>query len=264
VTEIRILRRHGEEIAAHVGRDALLLELGSGSSRKIRTLLDALAPAVYMPIDISREHLMASARDLSASYPALEVHAACADYSSHFALPHSPPDLRRAAFFPGSSIGNFDPADAAAFLRRITAMVGEGGRLLIGVDLKKDRDRLEAAYNDSRGVTAAFNLNLLRRVNRELSGDFDIEAFSHRAFYNAARGRIEMHLASRIAQTATVAGRAFRFAEGETIHTENSYKFTVEEFQRLASESGFEPQCAWTDDAGLFSVHCLTSGLAPA
>ncbi|MCG6869647.1 MAG: L-histidine N(alpha)-methyltransferase [Gammaproteobacteria bacterium] len=260
VTEIRILRQHGKEIAAHVGRDALLLELGSGSSRKIRTLLDALAPAVYMPIDISREHLMASAQDLSASYPALEVHAACADYSSHFALPYSPPDdLRRAAFFPGSSIGNFDPADAAAFLRRIAAMVGEGGRLLIGVDLKKDRDRLEAAYNDSRGVTAAFNLNLLRRINRELSGDFDTEAFSHRAFYDAEQGRIEMHLVSRIAQIVTVAGRAFRFAAGQTVHTENSYKFTVDEFQRLASESGFEPECVWTDDDGLFSVHCLRS-----
>jgi len=260
-TEIGILRRHGKEIAAQVGRDAVLLEFGSGSSKKIRTLLDALAPAVYMPIDISREHLRASALDLSASYPALEVHAACADYSSHFTLPYSPPNLQRAAFFPGSSIGNFDPVDASTFLRRVAALVGEGGRLLIGVDLKKDRVRLETAYNDSQGVTAAFNLNLLQRINRELSGDIDIDAFSHRAFYNAEQGRIEMHLLSRASQTAMVAGQTIEFADGETIHTENSYKYDVDEFQQLASKSGFEPECVWMDDEALFSVHCLKSDL---
>ncbi|HHJ17272.1 MAG TPA: L-histidine N(alpha)-methyltransferase [Gammaproteobacteria bacterium] len=256
-TEIGILERHGESIAEFLGRDCLLLELGSGSSRKIRVLLDALQPAAYMPVDISREHLLGSAQALVADYPSLEVHAACADYSQDFELPHYPEDLPRAAFFPGSSIGNFEPAAACELLQRVADHLGEGGRLLVGVDLQKDSELLHAAYNDAQQVTAAFNLNLLERINRELDADFDLDRFSHHAFYNETEGRVEMHLVSQCRQTVSVAGERFEFAEGETIHTENSYKYSVEGFLRLAQQAGFTSDQVWTDEQQLFSVHCL-------
>ena len=255
--EISILEEHGETIADFLGQDCLLLELGSGSSKKIRVLLDALKPAAYMPMDISREHLLDSAQALVADYPALEVHAACADFATDFELPYCPEHLPRAAFFPGSSIGNFEPAQALKLLQRIADYVGEGGKLLIGVDLKKDAGILHAAYNDEQQVTAAFNLNLLQRINRELGADFDLQAFSHNAFYNAGESRVEMHLVSRSEQTVTVAGHTFDFAEGETIHTESSYKYDVEEFLSLATQAGFASDQVWTDDQRLFSVHCL-------
>ena len=256
-TEIGILRRYGHEIAALLGRDALLVELGSGSSRKIRVLLEALRPAVYMPVDISREHLLRSAEALADAFPGLDVHAVCADYSVPFELPVDDHDHPRAAFFPGSSIGNFEPADAERFLRRVGAMLGQGGRLLIGVDLVKDVGVLEAAYNDADGVTAAFNLNLLQRINRELGADFDLAAFRHDAFFNEASSRIEMHLISTVAQQVRVAGRRFSFREGETIHTECSYKYRVEDFHALARRAGYKPERVWTDSTPLFSVHCL-------
>ena len=255
--EISILEEHGETIAAFLGQDCLLLELGSGSSKKIRVLLDALKPAAYMPMDISREHLLDSAQALVADYPALEVHAACADFATDFELPYCPEHLPRAAFFPGSSIGNFEPAQALKLLQRVAGYVGEGGKLLIGVDLKKDAGILHAAYNDEQQVTAAFNLNMLQRINRELDADFDLQAFSHDAFYNAGESRVEMHLVSRNRQTVTVAGHTFDFAEGETIHTESSYKYDVEEFLSLATQAGFVSDQVWTDDQQLFSVHCL-------
>ena len=256
-TEIGILKKHGETIADFLGEDCLLLELGSGSSQKIRVLLDALKPAAYMPMDISREHLLGSAQALVADYPALEVHAACADFAADFELPYCPEHLSRAAFFPGSSIGNFEPAQARELLQRVADYLGEGGKLLIGVDLKKDAGVLHAAYNDEQQVTAAFNLNLLQRINRELGADFDLQAFSHDAFYNSSEGRVEMHLVSRSEQTVTVAGESFEFDEGETIHTESSYKYDVEEFLSLAERAGFVSEQVWTDDQQLFSVHCL-------
>jgi len=256
--EISILEQHGETIAGFLGQDCLLLELGSGSSKKIRVLLDSLTPAAYMPMDISREHLLGSARALVEDYPALEVHAACADFASDFELPYCPEHLPRAAFFPGSSIGNFEPAQARELLRRVADFLGEDGKLLIGVDLKKDAGLLNAAYNDEQQVTAAFNLNLLRRINRELDANFDLQAFSHDAFYNASEGRVEMHLVSRSEQTVTVAGHAFAFMEGETIHTESSYKYDIGEFLVLAEQAGFTSDQVWTDDEQLFSVHCLS------
>lgn len=256
-TEIGILERHGEDMARLLGRQCLLLELGSGSSRKIRLLLDALQPRVYMPMDISREHLIGSAEALAADYPELEVHAACADYSAEFEIPYGPAHLPRAAFFPGSSIGNFEPTAAGELLQRVAEHLGDGGRLLIGVDLKKDPLRLQRAYDDAEQVTAAFNLNLLQRINRELDGDFELQQFSHRALYNPQQGRIEMHLVSHVDQTVTVAGERFSFVAGETIHTESSYKYSVAEFQQLANWAGYQAEQVWTDDEQLFSVHCL-------
>jgi dimethylhistidine N-methyltransferase len=256
-TEIGILERDGAEMAALLGRDALLLELGSGSSKKIRVLLSALRPAVYMPVDISREHLLESAESLAAAFPGLDVHAVCADYSVPFELPVDDHDHPRAAFFPGSSIGNFEPAEAERFLKRVAGILGPGARLLIGVDLVKERRTLEAAYNDAAGVTAAFNLNLLERVNRELGGTFDLDGFRHEAFFNETDSRIEMHLMSTRGQMVEVAGERFAFAEGESIHTECSYKYSIERFQALAGRAGYEPERVWTDPRSLFSVHCL-------
>ena len=256
-TEIGIVARHGRQMAELLGRECLLLELGSGSSKKIRLLLDALQPTVYMPLDISKEHLLGSAETLATDYPSVEVHAACADYSADFELPYRPAHLSRAAFFPGSSVGNFEPAQAAELLQRVGEHLGVGGRLLIGVDLKKDPATLERAYDDAAGVMAAFNLNLLTRINRELAADFDLAAFRHRAVYNQSVGRIEMHLVSEQAQTVTVAGRRFEFAAGESIHTESSYKYSISNFQALAAWAGYHAEQVWTDDDGLFSVHCL-------
>jgi dimethylhistidine N-methyltransferase len=260
-TEIGILRRHGAAMAERLGRDALLVELGSGSSLKIRVLLAALRPAVYMPVDISREHLRHSAETLAATFPSLQVHAVCADYSIPFRLPVDDHEHPRAAFFPGSSVGNFEPLDAECLLRRTGELLGPGGRLLVGVDLVKDQQVLEAAYNDADGVTADFNLNLLARINRELDADFDVTGFRHSAWFNAELSRIEMHLVSTREQKVSVAGRSFAFREGESIHTECSYKYSIEGFHRLARHAGFEPEQVWTDAdrdrPPLFSVHCL-------
>ena len=261
-TETGILERRAPEIADRLGDDCLLIEYGSGSSRKIRVLLDALRGrrVRYVAIDISKQHLLESAEALAEAYPETAVSAVCADYTQPIELPAETLAgvQRRVVFFPGSTIGNFAPGQARAFLRRTAELAGPGGGLLIGVDLKKDKAVLDAAYDDAEGVTAEFNLNLLRRMNRELSADFDIEAFAHRAFYNAEAGRIEMHLVSLRDQTVRVDGREIRFQTGETIHTESSYKFAVEEFQALAAECGFRPETVWTDENGLFSVHCMT------
>lgn len=256
-TEIRILRDHGAAMADRLGRGCVLIELGSGSSLKIQTLLAALQPRVYIPIDISRAHLLESAQALAERFPELSIRAACADYSGPFELPLEPEWRDLAAFFPGSSIGNFDPDDARAFLKRVGRVLGPGGRLLIGVDLKKERAVLDAAYNDALGVTAAFNLNLLTRLNRELGADFEVDAFRHRAFFNEESSRIEMHLVSRGNQRVRVAGQVFDFRLGESIHTENSYKYGIEDFQRLARPAGFVSEQVWTDADDLFSVHCL-------
>lgn len=256
-TEIGILREHGSEMADRLGRDNILIELGSGSSLKIQILLAALQPRVYLPVDISREHLLESAHALAERFPGLAIRAACADYSAPFRLPIEPDWTDLAAFFPGSSIGNFDPVDARLLLGRVADLLGPGGRLLIGVDLPKDPAILNAAYDDSQGVTAAFNLNLLTRINRDLEGEFDLSTFAHRAFFNTDESRVEMHLVSRIDQTVKVAGEVFAFRTGETIHTENSYKYGIDPFHRLAADAGFVAEQVWTDAAGLFSVHCL-------
>ncbi|MGD8619520.1 MAG: L-histidine N(alpha)-methyltransferase [Gammaproteobacteria bacterium] len=256
-TEIGILQEQGEAIAEHLGHDPVLIELGSGSPRKIRVLLDSLHPAVYMPVDISAEHLRDSASHIARDYPEMQVEAVCADYSASLHLPDLLQEAARAAFFPGSSIGNFEPAAAVALLRDIGEVLGPGGAMLIGVDLKKDWQKLEAAYNDTRQLTAAFNLNLLTRINREAGADFDITRFAHRAFYNEVEGRIEMHLASTCDQQVHIDGQCIGFGAGETIHTENSYKYSVEEFQELGMEAGYEAERVWTDPDELFSVHCL-------
>lgn len=257
-TEIGLLKQYGAEMAEYMGEGSVLVEFGSGSSLKIRLLLNALQPAAYLPIDISREHLFDSARELAEEYPLVAVHAICADYTRPLVLPEGFAGKPKGGFFPGSSIGNFEPEEARQFLERIATLLGSGSGLLIGVDLKKEVALLNAAYNDSQGITAAFNLNLLQRINRELEGNFDLASFEHHALYNAAEGRVEMHLVSRKKQVVTVSNQVFEFQAGETLHTENSYKYTIEEFQQLASSAGFQPQRVWTDPQDLFSVHYLS------
>ncbi len=262
-TEMAILGDYAGEIGALAGRHAQLIEFGSGASRKVRLLLEALEePAAYVAIDISREPLRRAAEEVAADFPKVPVVAICADYLQPLSLPALPArgEGRRLGFFPGSTIGNFAPEDAVDFLAGCRRVVGRGGALLVGVDLKKDPGLLDAAYNDSAGVTAAFNLNLLERVNRELDADFDLDRFAHDAFYNEAAGRIEIYIRSLADQIVTVAGRAIRFAAGERIHTEDSCKYTIPEFQRLAGRAGFRPRRHWTDPAALFSVHLLDAG----
>ncbi len=253
-TEVQLLRNNAVEIADCIGSGCVLIEPGAGSSEKVRLLLTALRPSAYVPMDISRDHLFAAARKLADEYPWLDLHAACMDFTAPLRLPYRPAGVRKVAFFPGSSIGNFEPADAELFLRNLRTLVGGRGGLLIGVDLKKDAAILDVAYNDAAGVTVAFNRNLLTRINRELGGDFAQDRFGHRAFYNGMRGRIEMHLVSRCNQTVHVGGHAFSFAAGDTIHTENSYKYDISQFHTLARRAGFEPVAVWTDPAQLFSV----------
>lgn len=257
-TEMAILESCAEEVGELAGAESSLIELGSGASKKIRLLLETLRPRQYLGIDISREFLLESVQHLAHDYPWLEVHAACADFAQDQDLPDCPGSGRKLAFFPGSTIGNFEPHAALTFLQRVRRLVQTDGALLIGVDLKKDPRVLHAAYNDSAGVTAAFNLNLLERLRTELGADLDLRNFRHRAFYNSARGRIEMHLVSRCSQEIRIFGRRFYFNLDESIHTENSYKYTVEEFHALARAAGMQPQRVWRDPAQLFSVHYLT------
>ncbi len=263
-TEVGLLERHAAEMAECIGAGTVLVEFGSGSSVKIRLLLDRLPDlAAYVPIDISKEHLLVSANELVREFPALRVEAVCADYTRPLDLPDFDPELngkRRCVFFPGSTIGNFEPAEAEVFLRQAAELAGPGGGLLIGVDLKKDPAVLHAAYNDARGVTAEFNLNLLARINQEAGGNFDLAAFSHRAFYDPDAGRIEMHLVSEREQTVRIGDEPFGFAAGETIHTENSYKYDVAEFRALAERGGFRSRAVWTDDRNWFSLQYFVVG----
>ena len=262
-TETALLQAHGREMADLIGPGVCLIEFGCGSLFKTRLLLDALrSPAAFVPIDISADHLLQSSAALAADYPDLEVLPVVADFTRPVKLPDKARKAseNRIGFFPGSTIGNFDHAGAADFLATVADMVGGGGALLIGVDLKKDEDILVRAYDDAQGVTAAFNRNVLERINRELGGCFDIETFRHRALYNGAEGRIEMHLVSEKDQTVTVHDRDFTFTKGETIHTENSCKYHVEEFSSLAAGAGFRSARTWVDGDGLFSLHYLTLG----
>jgi L-histidine Nalpha-methyltransferase len=257
-TEAAILRAHAGEIAALAGPDATLVEYGSGAGVKVRLLLDALErPAAYVPIDISREQLGRVAAELAAAYPRVRVAPVCADYTTRFALPPLPAGSRRVAFFPGSTIGNFHPMEAAAFLRRVRHAVGPGGALVVGVDRRKDPGVLHAAYDDRLGVTAAFDLNVLARLNRELDADFELDRFRHRAVWNDGASRIEMHLESTAAQRVRVADRAITFARGETIWTESSYKYDEPRLERLVAEGGFAIERLWTDEGQRFWVAFL-------
>jgi L-histidine Nalpha-methyltransferase len=261
-TEIAILEEKAAEIAARIGPHSRLIEFGSGASTKARILLRALdRPAAYVPVDISREHLRDAAVSLAEDFPAVPVVAVCADYTRAFPLPPLPgPSGKRVGFFPGSTIGNFEPDGAVDFLANYARILGPGGEMLIGVDLKKNPEILEAAYDDRAGVTAEFNLNLLVRINRELDGDIDIGRFEHVAFYNEAEGRIEIYIRSLANQEAWIAGKPILFAMGELIHTEYSYKYSVPEFRALAARAGFRPVETWTDPAELFSVHYFRLG----
>jgi L-histidine Nalpha-methyltransferase len=257
--ELSILERHATEMAKLIPADAALIEFGSGSTRKARMLLNA-APAIgaYVPVDISSEMLLQEAADLRSDYPRLTVLPVEADFTKPFRLPRGIASRPRVGFFPGSTIGNFEPHMAAAFLSHAAERLGANATLIIGFDLVKDVAILNAAYNDAAGVTARFNLNLLTRINRELDGDFDLGSFSHQAFYNTERRRIEMHLASRKRQWVRVAGRSFEFGDCETIHTENSYKYTPESFGAMARDAGWTRVAAWTDPNGFFAVQALS------
>lgn len=257
-TEMTILQDNAFELAQLTGTRCALIELGSGASQKVRFILDTLRPSAYVGVDISKEFLLQSTRRLARDYPWLKVYAVCADFCQPLTLTCCPPAYKKLAFFPGSSIGNFEPHEAEAFLRGLTSTLGtDGGALLIGVDLKKDPRLLNAAYNDAQGVTAEFNLNLLRRIQRELGAQVDISAFRHKAFYNEALGRIEMHLVSQRPQQIRLGAEVFHFSDGETLHTENSYKYSIDEFQALAMRAGYKPAAVWTDVNELFSVHYL-------
>jgi uncharacterized SAM-dependent methyltransferase len=293
-TELSIMRQSVGEMAEAVGERAMLIEYGSGSSMKTRLLLEALRePVAYVPIDISREHLMRSAEGLAEAYPAVEVLPVCADYMGELEVPEPiRPPGRRVVYFPGSTIGNFQPIEAREFLRGVRRVCGESGGnphrseadraeehpcpsaglekehgyhtggLLIGVDLKKDPGVLHAAYNDSEGVTAAFNRNVLVRLNGELGADFDPERFDHYAYYHPRLGRMEMHLVSRGRQVVRVGEAVFTFEDGESVHTESSYKYTIEGFTRLAGEAGWVRRRAWVDERGWFGVFYLTAARA--
>ena len=257
-TELAILEGCAPEVARLAGPRAEIIEFGAGSLRKVRLLLQAFeAPARYLPLDISGEHLARSAAALRREFPRLEVQPVVADYTQRLLLPAPPAGAgQRIGFFPGSTLGNFTPAEALRFLTAAAGVL-RGGALLLGADLVKDPHVLHAAYNDGEGVTAAFNLNLLARANRELGCDFALERWSHYACYNAPEQRIEMHLVSRARQAVRVGRRQFELAEGESLHTENSFKFTVDGLRALAQRAGFRPGPVWTDPGRLFSVHWL-------
>jgi dimethylhistidine N-methyltransferase len=261
-TEVAILEQNAAAIAARIGPHSRLIEFGAGAITKARILLRAIdRPAAYVPVDISREHLRDAAISLAEDFPSLPVVAVCADYTRPFPLPALPgPSGKRVGFFPGSTIGNFEPDAAVDFLANYAGILGPGGEMLIGVDLKKDPAVLDAAYNDRAGVTAEFNLNLLERINRELDGDLDIGRFEHVAFYNETEGRIEIYIRSLTNQEAWIAGTPILFTKGELIHTEYSYKYSVAEFRALAGRAGFRPVETWTDPAALFSLHYFRLG----
>jgi dimethylhistidine N-methyltransferase len=258
-TELGILRDRASEIAAIIPEGAALVEFGAGATTKVRLLLEQCAFGAYVPVDISGDFLKAQADALRKDFPALSIYPVAADFTAPFALPDEVKAMPKVGFFPGSTLGNFEPHEACAFLRSAREILGQGAQMVIGVDLEKDERVLYHAYNDAAGVTARFNLNVMVRINRELGGNFDTDAFMHRAIYNRDRHRIEMHLISKKAQTVRVLGRSFSFRAGESIHTESSYKYSLERFKALAQGSGWTPRESWTDAAGMFSVHALVA-----
>ena len=259
-TEAGILKANAAEMADGVPEGGVLVEFGSGSSLKTEILLKQLPRLrAYVCVDVSPDALKDAKRRLASRFPKLDVRPIVGDFSYPVTLPADLAKCRKTGFFPGSTIGNLTPVEAGRLLRVFRAMLSSGGRLIVGVDLKKDVRTLVEAYNDAAGVTAAFNLNLLVRINRELGGNFDVGAFRHDAIYNPREGRIEMHLESLAQQEVMVCGRRIRFKSGERIHTENSYKYSIGQFQDLARSADWQPGRVWTDDEALFSVHELTS-----
>jgi L-histidine N-alpha-methyltransferase len=258
--ELALMRSHLGDIARFAGRGVQLIEYGSGASTKTRQLLRALRPAAYVPVDISAAALQSATRRIAREFPWLEVHGVVGDFMQPLRVPalRARSRQRRVVYFPGSTIGNLTHEEAHAFLRMTRGQVGAHGAMLVGVDLKKDANRLHAAYNDAQGVTAAFNLNLLARINRELGADFDLRRFAHYAFYNASLGRIEMHLVSLAAQNVAIDRHRFRFDVGESVHTENSYKYSVEEFRAMALAAGFHAARVWQDARRFFALFGLT------
>ena len=258
-TEIKILNQNAEDIASQIGDNTALIEYGSGALEKIKILLDFLnEPVGLIPVDISEDQLFASAKNLENLYPDLEILPVAADFTKPIPIPgFSHPPKKHVAFFPGSTIGNFEPDLAIQFLEGVTKTIGLDGLLLIGFDLKKDIETLLAAYDDQRGITSSFNKNLLSRINDELDGNFNLDTFEHVARYNENKGRIEMHLKSTTEQTVSINKELFEFLEGETIHTENCYKFNKESFTAMSSKAGLYPVKTWTDDQNLFAVMLL-------
>lgn len=260
-TELAIMQKHAEQMAREIGSNASIIEPGSGAGQKIRILLDALdAPVAYVPVDISAEQLEESAQELATEYPGLVVRPVVADFSRPFQLPlDDQRKQRKVVYFPGSTIGNFEPREALDLLRRIRQLASAGGALLIGVDLRKDPQQLHDAYNDAAGVTAQFNRNMLARINREFAADFDLSNFQHQAVYQHMPGRIEMRLVSTVAQKVRIAGSVFAFEAGEYIVTEHSYKWQPEEFARMVGKAGFVPGPAWFDENRWFMVQFFTA-----
>ena len=259
-TETAILQAHAAEMAEGLPAGGILVEFGSGSSLKTEILLRQLPQlGAYVCVDVSDSALAAARARLASHFPALDVRPIVGDFSRTVTFPADLAQRPKTGFFPGSTIGNLTPAEAVRLLRAFGVFLAPSGRLIVGVDLKKDARRLHMAYNDSRGVTAAFNLNLLTRINRELAGTFDLGAFQHEAIYNPREGRIEMHLKSRCRQVVNILGRPFHFGAGERIHTENSYKYTIGQLHDLARSAGWQPLRVWTDQNNLFSVHELVA-----
>lgn len=260
-TELLLMKESAVAMAAELGENCLLIEFGSGAGVKTEVLLQALRPAAYVPVDISVDALRGAAARLEQRFPLIPVIAVCADYMQPMEIPGltAYDASRRVVYFPGSTIGNLTSEEALMFLQDALRLAGPGGAMLVGVDLKKDPAVLHAAYNDAQGVTAEFNLNLLHRINRELGADFNLSQFRHVAFYDEVAGRIEMHLESLCAQQVTVGGRAFGFARGERMHTENSCKYSIDEFRELAHKAGFRPQQVWSDPQQYFAVHLLAA-----
>ena len=258
-TELGILREKGREIAAIIPVGAALVEFGAGATTKVRLLLENSSFEAYVPVDISGDFIHAQADALRRDFPSLLVYPLAADFTAPFTLPGAIAKMAKVGFFPGSTIGNFEPHEAQAFLNSAREILGRGALMIIGADLEKDERVLHDAYNDAAGVTARFNLNVLVRINRELGGNFDLSAFTHRAIYNRERHRIEMHLISKKSQHVRFLGTSFAFRPGESIHTENSYKYSIERFAALARGSGWKVCESWTDNAKMFSVHALVA-----
>ena len=256
-SERSILMRYAESMAEFCGQNCVLIEPGSGSSEKVRLLLKAIKPSAYVPMDIAKDFLQRSALKLGQEFPWLNVHAVCADFGQYEKAPEGLPEGKRVVFYPGSTLGNMTPDAAKQFLLQLRQWVGHNGGMLLGVDLHKSTATLNAAYNDNAGVTAEFNLNALNNINRLTNSNFDVKNFKHRAFYNENLRRIEMHLESNIDHIVRVGDSAIVFAEGETIHTENSYKYTLQSFRTLVESAGFSVSHSWLDDEQLFSVHYL-------
>lgn len=258
-TELDILRARSKDLRSIIPRGAALVEFGAGATTKVRLLLESSEFAAYVPVDISGDFLNEQAAELRRDFPSLKVYPVTADFTAPFKLPEEVAAMSKVGFFPGSTLGNFEPHEASRFLRTAREILGAGAEMILGIDLEKNERILHAAYNDAAGVTGRFNMNVLARINAELGGNFDLEGFTHRAIYNRERHRIEMHLISRKAQTVRVMGRSFNFRTGESIHTESSYKYSLERFTALAQGAGWTPKASWTDADQMFSVHALVA-----